>query len=187
MSDEEVYKQRFDRLFNAYDADRDGFLTKENFMDHAHKLAAIRGQAADNPKLVKLLEFLEEWWGQLCDNADTNNDGRISREEWHEWANKVAAAMKVAMAGGSSWPFNDYCKCTYDMIDADGDGQITLKEYTEWCMALGIAEDMDVEGVFLGFDRNLDGFLSLEEFTKVTQQFWLNPNENVPGHRWVGP
>jgi Ca2+-binding EF-hand superfamily protein len=187
MSEAEVYRERFERLFNAYDCDRDGFLTRENFLDHAHKLAAIRGVAADSPALGQLVAFLEEWWGQLSDAADDNGDGRVSRDEFQAWAARVAVAMKQAMSGGSAWPFNDYVARLYDMIDADGDGKITLKEYEEWCTALGIAGEMDVEGAFLGFDKNLDGFLSREEFTKVSQQFWLNPNPNVPGHRWVGP
>jgi Ca2+-binding EF-hand superfamily protein len=187
MSDAEVYRERFERLFNAYDCDRDGFLTRENFLDHAHKLAQIRGLADDSEAVKKLMSFLDEWWGQLSEAADENSDGKVSRDEFHAWAERVAEAMKTAMSGGSAWPFADYVARLYEMIDADGDGRITLKEYEDWCRALGIDGEMDVEGAFLGFDKNLDGYLSREEFNKVSQQFWLNPNPNVPGHRWVGP
>ena len=183
----EVQKERFERLFNAYDCDRDGFLTLDNFTDHVYKLAVLRGQSLDSEAVQALVADLTAWWNQLAAAADTNGDGQVSREEFFTWATDLAAMLTQASEAGGPWPLDPWFDKLYGMIDADGDGRITLDEYEEWCKALGIHGEMDAEGAFLGFDKDLDGYLSREEFARVSRQFWVSPSPNTPGHRWLGP
>jgi Ca2+-binding EF-hand superfamily protein len=183
----EVQQARFERMFKAYDCDRDGFLTLENFVDHAYKLAALRGQSTDTPAFRALIADLEDSWKALAAAADTNGDGMVSSDEFHAWCEGLSAMLKKSVEDKQPWPLDGWIDKLYAMIDADGDGKITLAEYEQWCQALGILDEMDAEGAFLGFDKNLDGYLSREEFANVSRQFWLSSNPNVPGHRWLGP
>lgn len=183
----EIQRARLERLFNAYDCDRDGYGTLDNFMDHVHKLAAARGYAPDAPALAGLTGAVQAMWQQLAAASDTDRDGRISLVEWFGFALALTDALKQAVQAGGPWPLDGWVDNLYKVIDADGDGRITVDEYRQWLTALGLAGGMDVEGAFRSFDTNQDGHLSRDEFAKLSRQFWIEFDPAVPGHRWIGP
>jgi len=177
---------RLNRLFDMYDANHDGYMTLEDFSDHAYKLAALRGNAIDSPSTLGLVNSIQAWWGQLS-QADTDHDGRISREEMVNWAVAAQAGFRQAVEAGAPWPLDPWIEALYQVIDADGDNHITVEEYGNWLRAAGIAHDTNIEAAFQGFDKNRDGYLSRDEFREVSRQWWMIFDTNVPGARWIGP
>jgi juvenile hormone diol kinase len=182
----DVQKARMERMFHVYDCNHDGFLTLEDFADHTHKLAAIRGLAADSPELRTLERTIHEYWGNLA-AADANGDGRVTLDEWMTFAAGLLGMLQQAADSGGPWPLDGWIDSLYGVIDANGDGGITLDEYRDWCTALGIAGGMDVEGIFRAFEKKSADSLSRDEFVAISRQFWLDPSPNTPGARWIGP
>ncbi len=179
----DIQKARFERMFHAYDADHDGFMTLENFTDHARKLAATRGEAAGKALIANITES----WENLAKGADTDHDGRVSKEEFLAFSGVLLGMLQQAADSGAEWPLNSWVKSLYQVIDADGDGRIDPKEYADWIAAIGLAGDTDTSSAFKGFDKNQDGYLSTEEFALANRQFWLSPDASTPGHRLIGP
>ena len=182
----DIQLARYDRVFDGY-AKGGPHLTRECFTNHTRALAGLRGQAPDSPAVAALEDELGSTWDQLAAIADTDHDGRISRDEWRAAAQGITASLEEALAAGVPWPFEEWVDLLYRVIDADDDGRITQQEYGDWLAALDLAADTDIEAAFRGFDKNEDGFLSVEEFRESYHQFWTEFVPTVPGHRWIGP
>jgi Ca2+-binding EF-hand superfamily protein len=178
----EIQKAHFARMFDAYDANHDGFLTLEDFTDHARKLATARGEAEGRA----LVDNITETWANLARGADTDHDGRVSRDEFVAFTAVMVGMLQDAVDKSTEWPLNPWVWSLYRAIDADGDGRIDPAEYAAWIAAIGLT-DTDTASAFRGFDKNQDGFLSREEFALANQQFWLSPDASTPGHRLIGP
>ena len=50
-----------------------------------HKLAALRGHPDDDAATQGLLASIRGWWEQMRKDADTDGDGRVSRDELVAW------------------------------------------------------------------------------------------------------
>jgi Ca2+-binding EF-hand superfamily protein len=181
-----IQEARYDRAFDAY-ADSEGYMTLESFTAHTTALATMRRQTPDTPAIAALFDELRATWEQMAAAFDVDNDGRISRDEWHTIAGSITEMLRNATDAGAPWPFEPWVKVLYGVIDADGDGYITQEEYTDWLAVLGLAADTDIDAAFAGFDKNKDGHLSWEEFVECSRQFWMTFDTTVPGHRWIGP
>lgn len=180
----DIQSARMRRMFKAYDANHDEFLTLEDFTAHAYTLSAIRGGAVDPAGLIATLTG---FWSALAEAADTDRDGRVSADEFMAFAGRITADLQQAADAGAPWPLTGWIDALYQVIDADGDGRIDAGEYARWIGALGLAGDTDTDAAFRGFDKNADGYLSREEFALANQQFWLSRDASAPGHRLIGP
>ncbi|MEA2900766.1 MAG: hypothetical protein QOH36_653 [Actinomycetota bacterium] len=184
---DEVQKARYDRVFDSYKGP-DGDLTWDSFSAHIAALAALRGEPADSPAVNTLREGLRVWWDQLCMVADTDHDGRVSRDEWGAFSVGITDVVRQTAAAGGEYPLTPWIQALYGLIDADGDGRITQEEYGNWLTVLGLAESTDIPAAFAGFDTDENGTLSWEEFAKASEQYWSDfENPSLPGARWIGP
>ncbi len=183
---EDIQLARYDRVFDGY-ARGDEYLTRSSFTRHIKTLAEIRGESPDAPALAAFGEQLGNTWSQLAAISGTDDDGRVSRDDFRAASLQVTAGMRQAADEGLPWPFEEWVTTLYEVIDADGDGHITKEEYTDWLSALGLAEDTDIDRAFGGFDTNSDGNLSRAEFSACYHQFWSDFDPDSPGHRWIGP
>jgi Ca2+-binding EF-hand superfamily protein len=182
----DIQKARYDRCFNAY-VGSDGYLSEESFTAHTKTLAELRHQDVDSPAIRALVSELHGWWEQISAAADTDGDGRISRDEWYAFAEVLTENLRQVTEAGRDWPLEPWIRFLYGVIDANGDGLISKQEYADWLAALGLAADTDIDAAFAGFDKNQDGSLSWEEFAECSRQFWMTFDPSVPGHRWIGP
>jgi Ca2+-binding EF-hand superfamily protein len=183
----DVQKARIERMFHVYDSNRDGFLTQEDFVEHTHRLAALRGLAEDSPEFLALESTLREYWKNLETAADADRNGQVTPEEWMAFAAGMVGMLQQAADTGAPWPLDGWIDSLFGVIDANGDGRITLDEYRSWCIALGIADGMDVEGIFRGFEKESADSLSRDEFAAISRTFWLDPDPTKAAGRWIGP
>ena len=184
---DDVAKARYDRVFDAYQGP-DGDLTWESFSAHIGDLATLRDEDADSSAVTTLREGLRAWWDQLSAVADTDRDGRVSRDEWAAFCRGITDIVRQTAAAGGEYPLNPWIRALYGLIDADGDGRITQEEYADWLEVLHLADDTDIASAFAGFDTDENGTLSWEEFAKASEQYWSDfENLSLPGARWIGP
>lgn len=183
---DDIQLARYDRVFDGY-ALGDDYLSRDSFTRHTRTLARLRGKNPESPSISAFDEELGNVWDQVAAIADTDHDGRVSRDEWREAAKAVTASLRAAADAGAEWPFEDWIGLLYRVIDGDGDGHITKQEYADWLEALGLAANTDLDGAFAGFDKNSDGNLSMAEFSDIYHTYWTDFDPNTPAHRWIGP
>ena len=145
--------------FRALDHNRDGRVTRDEWHFDAE---AFRRADHDRNGILSRSEFLGDMGGADDDrddrfgNLDENNDGRVSRAEWHGTAERFAAlddnrdgVLTRAEMRGSNEPPADL----FSSVDVNRDNVISQDEW-HWSRIS-----------FQGRDRNNDGRLSREEFT----------------------
>lgn len=182
---EPLQRSRYERVFDGY-VDEEGFFTRASLSGSARTLAKVRGQDPDSPEVVELSEELGRLWDSLAASADTDQDGRVSRDEWCTVAETLTTMLQAAPPD-AEWPMDPWIKLLYRVIDADGDGSITQQEYADWLTALGLAADTDIDKTFAILDTDGDGGLSWEEFSEYSRQYWTDFDPSLPGHHWIGP
>lgn len=185
MNTTDVQEFRLERLFQAY-KDEDGYITFASYTAHVAELAKLRGQSPDEPHYRALMDSLRPYWDAVTSVADTDSDGRISRAEWYKWAQGMVTFLAEAAASDQPWPLDPWVENLIAVIDGDGDGLITVDEYRNWLDVLHLSDGMDVEGVFASFDTNNDGYLSREEFSALTRDYWTNFDPGIAAHAWLG-
>ncbi|HZB26311.1 MAG TPA: hypothetical protein VE379_09285 [Vicinamibacterales bacterium] len=144
--------------FRQLDHNRDNRITREEW-----HFAPEGFRRADHNRdtVISRAEFLNETPGEDDDRTDrfawldANNDGRVSRAEWHGTAERFAAldddrdgALTRAEMRGSNDPPPDL----FTSVDVNRDGSISTEEW-HWSRAS-----------FTARDTNRDGRLSRDEF-----------------------
>ncbi|MCL7051781.1 hypothetical protein MKW94_015429 [Papaver nudicaule] len=90
---------------------------------------------------------------------DTNNDGKISQEEYKillKALGKPNIESEVAMA--------------FEVADTDGDGFIDFKEFMDVHKKGGGVKAMDIQNAFRAFDLDGNGKISAEELLEVLKR-----------------
>ena len=112
--------------------------------------------------------------------ADSDHDGRVSRDEWGAFCVGITDIVRQTAAAGGEYPLNPWIRALYGLVDADGDGRITQQEYADWLSVLGLAESTDIPAAFAGFDTDENGSLSWEEFAKGQRAVLVRLRGPVP-------
>jgi Ca2+-binding EF-hand superfamily protein len=182
-----LQEHKITHYFNVYDKDRDGFITKEEFLRLAYLLAEYRGRDMSDPRSQRTLTDLENWWHGLSAVADTSRDDRLSLEEWLAFWTAISDAVgDEAMNGGSTalGMIKDSVKVFVSAVDTDGDQRVTLTEFQQW--ANGMRLPGDTAAIFARLDTNSDGYLSLDEATQMMKEFFLTNDPEAPGNHFFG-
>lgn len=144
-------------VFNILDHDNDGEIEREDFEGIAAAIAEGVGLAADSPHRERLLDGYLGWWEQIRSQADTDQDGRVTRDEY---VTAVDQGMledpnyleRVAAAGDA----------VFDAADTDGDGQLAEAEMAGFYVAAGVSAEI-ASGAFQQLDSDGDGKIGRDE------------------------
>ncbi|KAG1712379.1 hypothetical protein DVH05_000127 [Phytophthora capsici] len=146
--------------FALFDLDKDGFLSREEFIKALRSLGKVFGDLSDADLIL------------LADLLDTNKDGKIEYREFHQFAKKPARMSR------SEW--RDHIKRivaravekgihvhhVFAEIDSSGDGKLSYEEFERGLNQLGVPTE-DKEGVrelLMELDKDHDGTISYTEF-----------------------
>lgn len=178
----EFRSKKIGYLFDAYDADKNGYIDRNDYLRFADNLAATGALQPGSKELERMKSETMALWNQIREHADTNRDERVTREEWLKWQTSLDDASRTS---GGSFPLEKYIGVLCDLMDSDQDGKISAKEYENVVRAYGY-QNVDVPGNFKTFDADGDGFLSRAEVIKVSAEFWLSEDPAAPANYIYG-
>jgi len=171
--------KKWTHLFDIYDMNNTGFVTKEDFeirVENVAKLLNIDVGATDyNDMHTQVMAD----WTHLQKEADINNNGKISLEEW----------LKHGCSRINSDMYDTVKKeahVIFDLCDANGDGSISKDEYTALLKAWGIDDNNELNLSCSKIGLKDDNKLSRGEFIELLEQFHKSDDPASPGNYFFG-
>lgn len=166
----EFQRRKIAGVFDAMDADADGFLEEADFAALTARWVAIRG-TGDHARLSAIMMG---WWATLLAGSDRDHDGRVTLDEVLLLVDRLDG-MPEAVIGTA--------EAMFEAVDEDGDGRISAEEYHRLIEAWS-GRATDTDAVFPLLDLDGDGHLSQAEFTRLWTEFWSGDDPAAPG-TWV--
>lgn len=178
----ELQRKKFLVHFNVYDFDNNGFIEKTDLEQALTVIANGQGWATDSPAYQKLYDsFVVARWEQLATFADTNNDQKVSPDEYIAYLTALLddpERYEREILGS--------VRKSFKFMDVDGDGSIDLSEYKRLYASLGLDESI-AEDVFAKLTLGSDGRISESEYLNLIDQFFKSQNPDDPGNQFFGP
>ncbi|WP_232667144.1 EF-hand domain-containing protein [Pseudonocardia sp. TRM90224] len=174
-----IMQKKADRLFDTFDADHNGRLTRDDFTRMGSGMAAAGGDPEGSPRYAQVMAAYDRLWDGLRSNLDANADGEISREEF------ASSAL-----WGSSAQFRELIAPLADAIfaayDTDGDGRLSRAEMLVAARAHSVSE-ADMMSFFDKVDTNGDGYLDRAEHMRSVEEFYTSDDPKAAGNILFGP
>ena len=176
----ELQKRKWTRLFQVYDANRNGTLELADFEQHFHNIISLRNWKPGMPEYEAAKARVVENWEKMRQATDLNNDGKIELSEWLEYVERQLDSPSdyqemLAFVGR-----------IFEILDLNGNGVVSLDEYKTFYRSWQLPEEL-AEEVFPKLDLNGDGVISKEEFFELAQQFHCSDDLEAPGNLLFGP
>jgi Ca2+-binding EF-hand superfamily protein len=172
--------RKYAQTFELFDVSGDGYIQQDDCSALAERLITTFAGPGDAIKAKTVRDSYQQFWEGVSALADTDHDGRISREEY-------VAAM-AAVAGGPPETFDEVIQplqvAVFALCDTDGDGRIDAGEFQAMHTALGTGDDDSAIRALARLDTDGDGVLSVEELLRAARQFVLDESPDAPGN-WL--
>jgi Ca2+-binding EF-hand superfamily protein len=173
----EFQQRKIAGVFNAMDADGNGFLEEADFEILTERWVSIRDWKPGSEDYERMRAIMMGWWGALQAMADENRDDKVSFEELMLVVDALPS-MTAEVIGTAD--------AMFDAIDENGDERISVEEHKQIVRAWK-GTDEGVEEVFPRLDLNGDGYLSQAEFRELWSDFWRGDDPAQPGQWVFGP
>lgn len=178
----DLQRQKAAHYFDLIDEDGNGLIEPADFERRADRLAEAFG-ITDEAERSRLRRRLLLWWEHLSTLADKNDDGRITREEWEMYWERFKIAVSMGSNRQSLGKLERVARHTFRAIDRSGTGRVSKEEFSSWLQAWDIDRH---NAVFHRLDRGGKGFLTEEDLTEATKEFYLSNDPAAPGNVLYG-
>lgn len=176
----DIKKRKLMRLFCLYDINNDGFLQFKDFEQRIEALLEIKHLSKDSFLYNKLKNKYFLYWLNLKNEADVNQDAKISIEEWFSYFDRVLQDQMKYQSEVES-----IIATMLDIFDSNQDGQLDRDEWQQFLQSYNISP-IYVDVIFPLFDLNNDGFINKTELLKGFYDFFFSEKEHAKGNFLFG-
>jgi len=177
----DLQRRRLGRLFEAYDADQDGYVGQEDFERRAAGMIHTFGVDAEQQRPQALRNEVLQGWQRLQAAMDTDNDQRLSKEELLTFmANTI-----IGRPGAFVQLMLPTLQAVLDVVDTDRDGRIGLEEFVKW-QGSARATEAEATQAFQQLDRDGDGSLTQDELLQALEEYFTSDDPEAGGN-WLYP
>ena len=169
-----------DRLFALYDADGDGYITRNDIDLLLRSLLGNAGLDADSPKGLAVSREFADVWEELAGLADADSDGRVTRDEY-----RAAMAGLPPEAARLHEAYRRALGAWFDVLDTDDDGSLPA-DWLAGMYAHGNIPAQDAAEAVRAMDTNGDGSIERDEFVAMWMDFFTNGDAEAPSSRLLG-
>ncbi|MET9431580.1 MULTISPECIES: EF-hand domain-containing protein [unclassified Streptomyces] len=170
-----VIDNKAKKIFNNFDIDHDGAITKEDFDQMAHRLAATLNIQPSSPQFRNMLESYAQVWAHLQAEADSNGDGAVTEEEYTA---AFATPDFVRVLDHAS-------EAEFNAADSDRDGALSVDELRRMLAAFGVPSP-EIDNALRVLDADGDGRVSRQEYVRAWHQYYTDPNADAPINKALG-
>ena len=157
--------KRIDGIFATFDADKDGYVSAEDWMITANNLEK---SASDRPDAIaELRQAIMEFT-----TATGLTEGvKVDKKKYRELLAAFFLAEAERMERGEMALLKKFITALFDFIDKDRNGYITFEEYKLWMDASNFGEEA-AKATFNLLDKNKNGKIDRNEYLSYNLRFW---------------
>ncbi|MFC0626250.1 EF-hand domain-containing protein [Kribbella deserti] len=170
----EFQRRKVAGVFEAMDADNNGFLDRSDFEALTERWVDIRGWQPGTADYERMRATMMGWWSALTALSDADHDDKVSLDELMNVVDQLPAIEDAVY---------ETADVMFDAIDQDGDDRIAPAEHEQVVYAWKGSTD-GLERVFPMLDVNGDGHLSRKEFRELWSDFWRGDDTRSPS-QWM--
>lgn len=159
-------KDELNRMFKLLDSDGSGVVTKDDFEEKIQAVASIGNRKPGTPEYDRVQSCYTNQWNSLKKAADTNDDGKVTQEEWLTWAEKA-----VSDSGTFEKLVKETAAAIFDVMDLDSSGTVSFEEYKKVNKIYGL-DEATARKMFDEVDGDHDGSITKEEHLKTQDWFF---------------
>ena len=167
-------------LFQMFDADKNGYLTKNDYLRIINGCATLRGWEKTSPEYANLYSTFYGQWAALTTMTGKSEEDQIESQEFLNFFDHLindAENYKTVIDGVSQAIFGSF--------DLDDDGVLTVDEYRSFYQVMGI-DDRSVSNIYGKLDLDANGSISIKELSELVDQFFSSQDPNAPGNELFG-
>jgi len=116
----EFQQRKIAGVFDAMDADDNGFLEEADFELLTQRWVSIRGWEPGSVDYERVRAIMMGWWGALRSMADANRDDKVSFEELMLVVDVLPSMEAEVLATADAM---------FDAIDENGNDEISVEEH----------------------------------------------------------
>ncbi|QQQ80523.1 EF-hand domain-containing protein [Saccharothrix sp. 6-C] len=177
-----MLKAKINHGFTRLDADGDGLLTEQDHVLMGKRAAAALGHDPDSPQEQRIVDAYLRIWHELHLPHIPGGGTSISREQFVASTGSLADDPDAARSSVGA-----VAEAFLGIADLDADGRVSPDEYLAF--QRGHFPDLteaEAAEAFGHLDVDGDGYLTAEEFTRATVEFWSSTDPDAPGNWWMG-
>ncbi|WP_405021318.1 EF-hand domain-containing protein [Kitasatospora sp. NBC_00070] len=172
--------RKFDRFFDLLDTDSNGFIEADDWARTAQAFSAGFGHAPGSPQAEALHRAYQLVHHNICTAMDTDGDGRVSRQEFHDGLHRHVSDLSLLDS-----TFRPALDAEFDTADTDGNGVLEGDEIDRIWTAWGMS-DQDAKTAMEQMDRDGDGRISRDEYYSTWREYLASEDPNAPGSWLLG-
>lgn len=162
--------QKLERFFDLVDVQKDGTVTKEDFIEWGRRVSHSSGITFDSEIQRAFLTVYNSYFG--------NGTGE-SVEQWVEFIGMMSNLPNAIEMGANT------AVKIFQAIDSNHDGHVSFNEFRVFIEALGLSSK-DAEMSFRMIDKDGNGELSKKEVSEAFAHY-LFDKEPSPAQNFFGP
>lgn len=173
-----LQKQKFEKLFNAYDTDGNGVLESTDFRLTVENLRNLLGVPEDSDIVTRLHAGFEANWQALHAQA-SNNKGQVTLDEWNHYID-----AQLQTEGGFERIAGGLVDLIFDLFDRDKNGIFSAEEYKGFCQVYRLT-GFAAEAHYETLRPNGETF-DKAHLRKLLLEFY-GDDADAPGNGFLGP
>ncbi|KAK3095447.1 hypothetical protein FSP39_014788 [Pinctada imbricata] len=186
-------KKLLHEFFTFFDLNKDGQLEWKDFDLARKKICDLSGWKPGEDKFIQTHELFVMIWRKLQDEADTNNDGLVTSDEWLKmWEKFNEQCIKEAkkedpVPGDRKIPdwLEEYIKYKFNLLDRTGDGHVDADEFEYVLSDFGVPP-RDAKNAFLMFSQNNEKKVDFEYFKELCTDYYRSDDPSALGNFITG-
>ncbi len=173
-------KRKLAVLFDHYDANGDGFVTKADYEGLAQRFCDAWNYSPGTAEYEAAYAQHVAIWEYVRSVADTDDDGQVTLKEFLTSYGNMLEDKKLRRQ-----LVQDYGAAMFKLCDQDGDGKISGAEWAAVLQCFDLSEE-DAQEAFRHLDVKGTGYITFKQMRKLGKGYFGNDAE-APGNWFYGP